>query len=86
VAFTVRERGLGALKEPANVERLSRCDKAARAKIKDRIRCMAERGEVGVGTPPIDDASKNFVTEMESDPEFQRIWQPAVCEFCEKRL
>jgi len=33
----VCERGLAALKEPANVERLSRCDKTARAEIERRI-------------------------------------------------
>jgi hypothetical protein len=33
----VRERGLGALKEPANVERLLRCDEVARDQINKRI-------------------------------------------------
>jgi hypothetical protein len=33
----VRERGLTALKEPANVERLGRCDAAAKAEIEQRI-------------------------------------------------
>ena len=37
VMYCVRERGLAALKEPANVERLSRCDAAARAQIDQRI-------------------------------------------------
>jgi hypothetical protein len=37
VILTVRERGLAALKEPANIERLSRCDDAAKAEIERRI-------------------------------------------------
>jgi hypothetical protein len=37
VLYCVRERGLAALKEPANLERLSRCDEAARAQINERI-------------------------------------------------
>jgi hypothetical protein len=34
---SVKERGIGALKEPANMERLSRCDEAAVKQIKARI-------------------------------------------------
>jgi hypothetical protein len=37
IMLTVRERGLVALKEPATVERLKRCDAAARAEINQRI-------------------------------------------------
>jgi hypothetical protein len=37
VLHTVRARGPGALHEPANVERLSRCDERARAEINIRI-------------------------------------------------
>jgi hypothetical protein len=37
VLYCVRERGLAALQEPANLERLSRCDEAARAQINERI-------------------------------------------------
>ena len=37
VILTVRERGPAALKEPANVERLERCDAAAKAEIERRI-------------------------------------------------
>jgi hypothetical protein len=37
VLYCVRERGLAVLKEPANLERLSRCDEAARAQINERI-------------------------------------------------
>jgi hypothetical protein len=36
IMFCVRERGLDSLKEPANVERLNRCDAAALAEIKRR--------------------------------------------------
>jgi hypothetical protein len=35
--LAVRERGLAALKEPANVERVERCDAAAKAEIEQRI-------------------------------------------------
>ena len=37
IMLAVRERGLVALKEPATVERLKRCDAAARAEINQRI-------------------------------------------------
>jgi len=37
VLYCVRERGFAALKEPANLERLLRCDEATRAQINDRI-------------------------------------------------
>jgi hypothetical protein len=37
IVLSVRERGLAALKEPANVERLERCDAAAKAEIERRI-------------------------------------------------
>jgi hypothetical protein len=37
ILYSVRARGLQALKEPANIERLSRCDVAARAEINERI-------------------------------------------------
>jgi hypothetical protein len=37
VVYSVRERGLAALKEAANVERLSRCNAAAKAEIEKRI-------------------------------------------------
>jgi hypothetical protein len=33
ILYCVRERGVAALKEPANVERLARCDAAAKAQI-----------------------------------------------------
>jgi hypothetical protein len=37
ILYCVRERGVAALKEPANVERLSRCDAAAKRQIDARI-------------------------------------------------
>jgi hypothetical protein len=37
VLYCVRARGLAALKEPANIERLSRCDAAALAQIDARM-------------------------------------------------
>jgi hypothetical protein len=42
VLHCVRERGLAALKEPANVERLRRCDAAAKRQINDRIAKMTK--------------------------------------------
>jgi hypothetical protein len=37
ILHCVRERGLAALKEPANIERLARCDAAPQAEISRRI-------------------------------------------------
>ena len=37
--YSIRERGLAALQEPNNKERLARCDAAAREQIKNRIVC-----------------------------------------------
>ena len=37
ICYAVRERGLDALKEPATIERLSRCDDTAQAEIRRRI-------------------------------------------------
>jgi hypothetical protein len=42
ILHCVRERGPSALKEPANVERLRRCDNAARRQVNERI--AARRG------------------------------------------
>jgi hypothetical protein len=42
VIVAVRERGLAALKNAANVERLGRCDHAARAEINQRIARLIE--------------------------------------------
>jgi hypothetical protein len=37
IMYCVRERGLGALKEPSNIERLYRCDDRAKEEILRRI-------------------------------------------------
>ena len=37
IVFSVQERCIGALKDRSNVERLSRCDKAAKNEINRRI-------------------------------------------------
>ena len=42
IMIAVRERGLAALKDAANVERLARCDQAARAQINRRIARLIE--------------------------------------------
>jgi len=42
IMIAVRERGLAALKDAANVERLARCDQAARAQINQRIARLNE--------------------------------------------
>lgn len=46
ILYCVRVRGLAALKEPANRERLSRCDRAARAEINRRIEIMLDKGTI----------------------------------------
>jgi len=38
ILWSVRERGIHALREPANIERLLRCDSSARAEINERIK------------------------------------------------
>jgi hypothetical protein len=43
IMVCVRGRGIGALEEPANLERLSRCDEAARAQINHRIARLIEQ-------------------------------------------
>jgi hypothetical protein len=50
VLYCVRERGLAALKEPANLERLSRCDGAARAQINEWIAKLEKRVALRIGT------------------------------------
>src|SRR5262249_47755564 len=46
ILYTVRERGVAALKEPANLERLSRCDAAAKEQINKRIDALKAKGAV----------------------------------------
>ena len=43
IMYCVRARGLAALKEPGNRERLSRCDRAARDEINRRIAMLEQR-------------------------------------------
>ena len=44
IMLAARERGLAALKEAANVERLVRCDQVARRQINERITRLYEQG------------------------------------------
>jgi hypothetical protein len=46
VMSTVRERGLKALKEPENQERLRRCDRGAQEQIIQRIEMLHAAGRV----------------------------------------
>ena len=46
VMYAVRTRGLAAFKEPANIERLSRCDAEARAQINKRIEALLGKKEI----------------------------------------
>jgi hypothetical protein len=46
IMHSVRERGLGALHEPANIERLVRCDQAAKERIDRRIAKLVAEGRV----------------------------------------
>jgi hypothetical protein len=44
VMVAVRARGIGALKEPANLDRLRQCDAQARAQINARIEKLVRQG------------------------------------------
>ena len=44
IIYSVRSRGLAALKELANEERLSRCDEAAMKQIREHIERMRQKG------------------------------------------
>jgi hypothetical protein len=44
ILFCVKERGIEALNEPANVERLDRCDMKAKEIIKKRIAALRQKG------------------------------------------
>jgi hypothetical protein len=46
IMCTVRARGVSALKEPANIERLSRCDAATRKEINRRIGSLIAAREI----------------------------------------
>ena len=43
VMYCVRARGLAALQEPANIERLARCDPAARQQMNERIERLLKK-------------------------------------------
>ena len=43
IMYCVRERGVAALKKPANIERLSRCHDAAQVEIQRRISALRIR-------------------------------------------
>ncbi len=47
IMYCVRQRGLAAPKEPANLERLPRCDAAAKAQIDRRIEKLIAAKEIG---------------------------------------
>jgi hypothetical protein len=42
IMYCVRTRGVAALKEPANIERLARCDDPAKAEINRRIAALEQ--------------------------------------------
>ena len=44
ILFSVRSRGIAALEEPSNQERLARCDATAREQIDERIKKLREKG------------------------------------------
>jgi hypothetical protein len=46
IVYSVRERGLSALREPDNIERLSRCDAAAKEQIDGRIAKLIADGVI----------------------------------------
>jgi hypothetical protein len=46
VMYAVRERGVAALKEAANIERLTRCDEAAKTEINERIAKLIAKQEI----------------------------------------
>ena len=48
IMLCVRERGLGALQESANLERLERCDEAARQQINQRIAKLSQKTGVAL--------------------------------------
>jgi hypothetical protein len=43
IMIAVRQRGIGALREPANLERLSRCDRPAKDEINRRIENLIQK-------------------------------------------
>jgi hypothetical protein len=53
VMWTVRERGLKALQEPATQKRLRRCDTAAQEQIIQRIEKLHAAGRIPGGDDPV---------------------------------
>jgi hypothetical protein len=52
VIVSAIERGLGALEEPKNLDRLGRCDAKARAEIQRRVAKLEAEGRLGIGLAP----------------------------------
>jgi hypothetical protein len=52
-----------------------------RREVDRRTRKLIKQNQVGARMPPPDAATQRFVREMQNDPEFQRIWRPAVDRF-----
>jgi hypothetical protein len=52
VIVSVIERGLGALEEPKNLDRLGRCDAQARAEVGRRVAKLEAEGRLGIGLAP----------------------------------
>ena len=46
ILLCIRERGIGAFQEAANLERLRRCDRAARAELQRRIDKLQAKGQL----------------------------------------
>jgi hypothetical protein len=85
ILVSVVERGFAALKEPKNIARLRRLNDAQRREVRRRLRKLSKADQVGVGLAPPDPSTQRFMREMEADPEFQRIWRPAVDQFHGRR-
>jgi hypothetical protein len=85
VIESVRVRGLAALEEEKNIERLSRCNARAKPEIERRIQKLEAKGRIGVGRDAPDASTLRFMKEMEGDPAFQKIWRPAVEAFHKRR-
>jgi hypothetical protein len=81
VIVSVHEHGLAALKTAENLDRFRRLDQRQRAELRRRISKMARLGQIGTGLPPPDPSAQRFAKQMENDPEFQRIWRPALDRF-----
>jgi hypothetical protein len=81
IIVSVIERGLDALKEAKNIDRVARLDEVGRRELDRRIRKLKQQNRIGVGLPAPDPSAQRFAAVMENDPEFQRIWRSAVDRF-----